>query len=58
MDIKNAEYKKAYGETEPSSISAEIDGLKCSVPLVEGNTEYDEIMKKVKEGTLTIKDAE
>jgi len=58
MDIKNAEYKKPEGETEPSSIFAEIDGLKCSVPLVKGNTEYDEIMKQVKEGTLTIKDAD
>lgn len=58
MDIKNAEYKKAEEETEASSIMATINGLTCSVPLVEGNTEYDEIMKRVKEGTLTIKDAE
>ncbi len=58
MDIKNAEYKKAYGETEPSAINATINGLTCSVPLVEGNTEYDEIMKQVKEGKLKIKEAD
>tara|TARA_B100000900_G_scaffold410363_1_gene428027 strand:+ start:1161 stop:1337 length:177 start_codon:yes stop_codon:yes gene_type:complete len=58
MDIKNAEYKKAQEETEVSSILAVIDGLTCSIPLVEGNAEYDEIMKRVKEGTLTIKDAD
>ena len=58
MDIKDAQYKKPEEETKPSSIYAVINGLKCSVPLVEGNTEYDEIMKQVKEGTLTIKDAD
>ena len=58
MDIKDAQYKKPEGEKEPSSIYAVINGITCSVPLAEGNTEYDEIMKQVKAGTLTIKDAD
>tara|TARA_B100001250_G_C19707178_1_gene747473 strand:+ start:1010 stop:1186 length:177 start_codon:yes stop_codon:yes gene_type:complete len=58
MDIKDAQYKKPEGETEPSSIYAVINGLKCSVPLAEGNTEYDEIMRQVADKKLTIKEAD
>ena len=34
------------------------DGKTWSSPLVEGNRYYDEVMKQVKAGTLTIKDAD
>ena len=40
------------------AINAMLNGSQISVPLVEGNKEYDMMMKQVKEGTLTIKEAE
>ena len=58
MDIKEAKYEKA-GNAEVNSIVVTLNsGGVLVVPLVEGNTEYDEIMKQVKAGTLTIKDAD
>ena len=57
MEIKNAQYKKnAQGVL--SSIECEINGVQWSVPNSEGNRHYEEILKQVKEGTLTIKDAD
>ena len=41
-----------------ASIKATIDGKNWSVPLDPNNTHYAEILKQVKEGTLTIKDAD
>ena len=57
MEITNAQYSSQDGKTN-DSILASINGRVLSVPLVEGNTEYDEIMKQVEDGTLTIKDAD
>ena len=58
MSIKDAKYEKG-GNTKVNSIVVTLDsGEVLVVPLVEGNTEYDEIMKQVKAGTLTIKDAD
>jgi transglutaminase/protease-like cytokinesis protein 3 len=37
---------------------AKINGAWYSVPLDPANRQYAEIMQQVKEGTLTIKDAE
>ena len=56
MEIKSAQYQKF--ENEITSITATIDGTVWSVPITVGNRFYDEIMRQVKEGTLTIKDAE
>ena len=56
MEIKSAQYQKF--ENEITSITATIDGTAWSVPTTVGNRFYDEIMRQVKEGTLTIKDAE
>lgn len=39
-------------------IEATIDGVAMSVPLAAGNRHYDEIMRQVEAGTLTIQDAE
>ena len=60
MKVENAEYSKGVLDTKDKvvSILATIDGELCSVPLAEGNRHYVEIMKQVKEGTLTIKDAD
>tara|TARA_B100000035_G_scaffold167456_1_gene142859 strand:- start:58 stop:234 length:177 start_codon:yes stop_codon:yes gene_type:complete len=35
-----------------------MDGVEKTVPMDENNMHYAEILKQVKEGTLTIKDAE
>jgi len=35
-----------------------VDGNTMYVPISEGNRHYNEIMKQVKAGTLTIKDAD
>jgi len=57
MEITNAQYKRDfYGQI--NSISCEINGEYHSVPLSVGNTEYDEIMRQVDAGTLTIAEAE
>ena len=57
MEIKNAQYKKnAQGVL--SSIECEIDGVQWSVPNIEGNRHYEEILRQVQEGTLTIQDAD
>ena len=39
-------------------IKATIDGQEWFIPLDPANTDYAEILKQVKEGTLTIKDAD
>ena len=39
-------------------IKATIDGTECFVPLDPDNRHYAEILKQVKEGKLTIKDAD
>jgi len=58
MEIKNAQYFKDPIEKINVSINATIDGVDCGVPLDPNNRHYAEILKQVKEGTLTIKDAE
>ena len=56
MNITSAQYYAKDGQNE--SIKATIDGVVWSVPLDPGNRHYDEIMKQVKAGTLTIADAD
>ncbi len=64
MNITNAQYiqtesfKNNDFVTINDSIKATIDDVEMFVPLVEGNRYYDEIMRQVAEGTLTIADAE
>lgn len=60
MKITNAQYVKSSTDDETiSCIKCEIDGVVSHVPISKlGNTDYTEIMRQVKEGTLTIKDAE
>ena len=41
-----------------ASIKATIDGKNWSVPLDPNNIHYAEILRQVKEGKLTIKEAE
>jgi hypothetical protein len=56
MNITQAQYHQINSVNV--SIKATIDGTVWSVPLDPNNRHYAEILKQVKEGTLTIKDAE
>ena len=58
MKIENAQYNKEALTNKNVSINATIDGRQMSVPLDPANIPYEEILKQVKEGTLTIKDAD
>tara|TARA_R100001509_G_scaffold97963_1_gene57132 strand:- start:209 stop:391 length:183 start_codon:yes stop_codon:yes gene_type:complete len=40
------------------SINASFDGTEMCIPLDPNNRHYAEILKQVKEGTLTIQDAD
>ena len=57
MNITDAQYKKDI-DGILNSVTATIDGAVWSVPLDPANRHYAEILEQVKEGTLTIKDAE
>ena len=58
MKITNAQYMKDYENTKVVTIRCDIDSVTKYVPLDPNNRHYTEILKQVKEGTLTIKDAE
>tara|TARA_B100000989_G_scaffold51343_1_gene34142 strand:- start:1224 stop:1400 length:177 start_codon:yes stop_codon:yes gene_type:complete len=58
MTISSAQYQRNIENTENVAIKAIINGVVWSVPLDPTNTDYQEILKQVEEGTLTIKDAE
>ena len=57
MIITNAKYIKDR-DGNNTAIEATIDGIVWGVPLAPDNTHYAEIQKQVKEGKLTIKDAD
>ena len=58
MNITSAQYKQDQITGTNNLIIATIDGVEIIVPLAVGNTEYDEIMKQVAAGDLTIADAD
>ena len=66
MNITSAKYKSRseYDEdgkvtsTSNCAMIATIDGEECGVPLDPNNRHYAEMLRQVKEGTLTIKDAD
>ena len=59
MIITNAQYHTdAPVNLENTGIKATIDGVEMFVPLKTGNRHYDEIMRQVEAGELTIQDAE
>jgi len=57
MNITNARYTTDTNGNN-HMIRCDIDGETLFVPLNPGNRHYDEIMRQVNEGTLTIADAE
>ena len=58
MNITSAKYLKDEKTNENSSIKASIDGEELFIPLAVGNRHYDEIMKQVEAGELTIEEAD
>ena len=56
MTITAAQYVALEGKNV--SIHATKDGQDLSVPIAAGNRHYDEIMRQVEAGTLTIQEAE
>ena len=61
VEYKNTvwnEKKSPDGKLVDKNIQVEIDGVVSYVANDENNSDYIEIMKQVKEGTLTIKDAD
>jgi hypothetical protein len=58
MEITDAKYYRDTILNEIVAINCTIDGLYHSVPIKVGNRHYDEIMRQVDAGTLTIADAD
>jgi len=58
MIITNAKYLTQTGIDGNVTIVATIDGEQISVPIQVGNRHYDEIMRQVDAGELTIADAD
>ena len=56
MNISSAQYRQKDGIN--ICIAAVIDSVEIFVPLAPGNRHYDEIMRQVAAGTLTIADAD
>ena len=54
--ITNAKYNSFEGQN--CSINCVYNGQSVSIPLYAGNRHYDEIMRQVAAGTLTIEDAD
>tara|TARA_Y100000004_G_scaffold173958_1_gene212285 strand:+ start:694 stop:867 length:174 start_codon:yes stop_codon:yes gene_type:complete len=57
MDIIEARYQ----QHENKNVSVRVvlsNGNRMSIPMTEENRHYAEILKQVKEGTLTIQDAD
>ena len=57
MNITSAQYSTDMDDNNVS-IQATIDGTEMSVPLDPANRHYQEIMRQVEAGTLTIQEAE
>ena len=58
MNITSAKYLKEAITNENCSIKATIEGQELFVPLCVGNRHYDEIMRQVAAGELTIGETE
>ncbi len=58
MIIKDAKYVKDLLDPKTQYISANVDGQVCQIPVDSENRFYQEVQEQVKEGTLTIADAD
>jgi hypothetical protein len=58
IKIENAQYRKALPEdTNPCEIRATVDGVVVSIPLDRENRHYQEVLRQVEAGDLTVADA-
>ena len=55
--VTSAQYTQ-NDNSENTAVLATIDGVQVSVPMDNANRHYDEIMRQVDAGTLTIADAD
>jgi len=58
MNITSAQYYTNSIDGSNVGITAIINGVEMHVPLASGNRHYDEIMRQVAAGTLTIQEAD
>lgn len=58
MNITSAKYIDQTDSGTNEIIQATIDGVEMFVPLAPNNLHYDEIMRQVEAGELTIADAD
>ena len=59
MNITNAQYVLPIdGNTNNKTIKAIVDGVELCIPVASGNRHYDEIMRQVAAGELTIAGAD
>ena len=61
MKLENARYLVDFDDSskiDRTMIKVSVDGQRMCVPADPANRHYAEILKQVKEGTLTIKEAE
>lgn len=58
MNITSAKYIDQTDSGTNEIIQATIDGVEMFVPIAPSNQHYDEIMRQVEAGTLTIADAD
>lgn len=56
INITSAKYLKDLISGKIRTIEIVIDGQTYFVPMKEGNRHYDEIMRQVEAGTLTIEE--
>ncbi len=60
MIIENAKYytSSVFPDDGNVGIKAKINGVELDIPIAVGNRHYDEILKQVADGDLTIADAD
>jgi len=58
MVITEARYIKDISGNENVGVLCKIDGNECSVPMSTGNSDYQEILRQLEAGKLTIADAD
>jgi len=58
MNILSAQYFQTMLDDSPSSIKTTIDDRDLFIPLDPANTDYQEIMRQVEAGELTIEPAD
>lgn len=58
MNITSAKYLKDLISEKINTIEIVMDGQTYFVPMQEGNRHYDEIMRQVESGTLTIEEVD